>query len=89
MRGWTQEGAQNGPGLIVIEKRKKNVKKFEFDTGTGPCLIATVKGEKMLKILNLMWQWTQDGAQKGPGPAGLLKKKNYIRYIFSPQKKII
>lgn len=27
MRGWTQEGAQKGPGLIVIEKRKKKCQK--------------------------------------------------------------
>lgn len=29
--GMDPRGAQKGPGLIVIVKREKNVKKFEFD----------------------------------------------------------
>ena len=66
MRGWTQEGAQKSPGLIVIVKRK-NVKKFEFDAKMGPVLIAIVKREKILKSLNLM-QTDPRGGPKGPRP---------------------
>ena len=68
-------------------KERKNVKKFEFDAKMGPVLIEIVKRKKNVKKFEFDAQTDPGGAQKGLGPTGLLKKKIYIRYIFSPKKE--
>ena len=51
MRGWTQEGAQKGPGLIVIVKREKMSKSLNL-MQNGPNPNSNRKRDKMLKSLN-------------------------------------
>ena len=81
--GGPKESRSNSDG-----KERKNVKKFEFDSKMGPVLIAIVKREKILKSLNLMQRRTQEGAQKGLGPTGLLKKQIILGIFSTPKKKI-
>ena len=85
MPGWTQEGAQKGPGLIVIVKREKMSKSLNL-MQNGPNPNSNRKRDKMLKSLNLMERRTQEGTQKGLGPHWTFEKKKFILGIFSASK---